>query len=387
MNHYENNKNLDHAKKLALSISSEGAFQQSNLALNWIGIANAGTNDSETVAIWANDSRINTGCITLEFASELSAFLERVEQESVDRFILCIDSAGVALAQSWKAMKATAKLIKQLLNLRLHNNVSTIAILGQEVGCYGGAYLLASGFQYVLGYKAGSYGVSGKKVIEHLNPSSNDMNALFYLAPYRVLNQEVFALLSESVTEQRDRLLTLQSKPLNRNTLIAEYNALKTCFLEDKCALVTSPTKPENNNQVLGFKETTQVGCDELFGFIEQLIPYLKEIEAHPLTSNNTVLPVIMGNCEQQFSFLNEQRGFSRYLSLCMKLLRYLSACGHPIRIKVDKRGSGATFIALSLMADVLIIEEGSYIFPLPDKAVSLLTHKALLTGNEWRSS
>ena len=388
------NANQAQAEKLALSISPDGQFERSDISFSWIGHHN-----NETTAIWANDSRISHGCITAELADELTTFLTKAENDSVTRIILCIDSAGIDLKQSWRAMKATAKLIKRLLHLRTKHAIATIAILGTEVGCYGGAYLLASSCQYVLGYPQGRSGVSGEKVIQHLNPSNNHLNSLFYSAPFRVMNKEVFALLPASMMQQRDLILTLQHQPLTQQSLMAEFKELEACYLEDQYAALTpaclpaqspelsptqSPSKTQTSKSTLGFQEATEIGCSELFGFIEQLLPYLTDHSGHKSALTLNKLPLIMGNCEQQFSFLNEQKGYSRYLGLCMKLLRYLSESGVRVRVKVNKRGNGAAFIALSLMADIIIIKEGSSIYPLPDKAITLLTHTNTLKGNEW---
>ncbi|MCP4596377.1 carboxyl transferase domain-containing protein [Neptuniibacter sp.] len=363
------NPNLLKAHALAFSIANQHQMFVAESSANWF-VENA----EQKVAIWANDSSINTGCINPELAGELSKFLDKAATEQVERIILFIDSAGVQLEQGWRSMKHTAKLIKQLLNLRIHSQITTIAVLGDSVGCFGGAYLVAASCQYTLGSKNGLCGVSGRKVIEHLDSEKDDINRLFYKAPYRLINQELFCILPEPLEERRNLLLMLEHHPLTGEELRQEYAALKTSADEDHSALATYRSRPKH--KTLGFPEAEEIGCDGLLNFANQLLDYLE---------NENSLPMFMGNCEQEFSFINEQRGFSRYLALTMKLLRYLSEQGKRVRIKVDQRGSGATFIAVSLMADTLIIEEGSCIYPLPLEAMSLFVHTTLPQGSEWR--
>lgn len=368
------NSNLTHLRQLATSFSGDGCFQGTDSSLSWFGV-----NSDEPIAIWANNSSLTHGCITPELAEELDRFLDLAEQRGSERIILLLDSAGVALNVGWEAMRQVSRLIKRLLALRIDSQVATIAVLGDKVGCFGGAFLLASSCQYVVAQADTECGVSGQKVINHLNPNGLDIsvNRLFYQTSYRLLNGEVFTVMPEPIDQQCHLLQMLKPHTLNADEVRADYKHLCAVTEEDRLALDLSEADYATGSY--GFADAQHVGCDELLAFISELMPYLEK----PADSR---LPIIMGNCEQAFSFLNEQRGFSRYLNLCMKLLRYLSAQGHKIRVKVDQRGHGASFIALSMMADTLIIEEGSHIIPLPLQAVDLFLPSMLLTGHEWRS-
>lgn len=365
------NTNLLKGHELALSISQDSQYSKDKSSSSWFvfqGDAN--------IAIWANDSSVANGCITAQLAGELSHFLNKAIASSAERVILFLDSAGVELSQGWQAMKHAASLIKQLLNIRIKHAITTIAVLGDTIGCYGGAFLVASTCQYIIGTKKGLCGVSGRKVIEHLNHTKEEMSRLFYQAEYRLINQELFCILPDLQEERRNLLLMLEHHPLTRNELQQEFAALQASTKQDHLALQDKSYEVVHANNLLGFPQSKATGCDELFYFAEQLMPYL---------DSGSELPLIMGNCEQAFSFMNEQRGFSRYLSLCIKLLRYLSEQGREVSIKVDQQGSGATFIAVPMMADNLIIEDGSLIHPLPVEAMDLFIGQRSVKGDEWK--
>lgn len=365
------NKNLERLTRLALSFSSCGHFTDAAHSSSWFG-----GNADEKIAIWANNSNIQHGCITPDLALELEAFLLQTETEQTERIILCLDSAGVALSVGWAAMRQVASLIKTLLEIRLTGRATTIALLGEQVGCFGGAFLLAGSCQYVLASRHTQCGVSGPKVIEHLNPNGlePEANRLFYQSSYRLLNGEVFAVLPNQLEEQKALLLMLERHPLSVEEVLAEFNQLGAISKEDAAALALPPAQYKRGS--FGFPDTQAVGCDELLAFSADLIPFLNR--------STTQLPTMMGNCEQAFSFINEQRGFSRFLVLTMKILRLLSHQGHKIRIRVNQRGHGASFIALTMMADMLIIEEGSHITPLPTQVVEMFLPDQVLTGQEW---
>lgn len=365
------NTNLLKGRELALSISQNSQYSKEESSSSWF-VSQGDAN----IAIWANDSSIANGCITAQLADELSNFLNKAIASSAERVILFLDSAGVELSQGWRAMKHAASLIKQLLSIRIKHAITTVAVLGDTMGCYGGAFLVASTCQYIIGTKDGLCGVSGRKVIEHLDHATEEMNRLFYQAEYRLINQELFCILPDPQEERRNLLLMLEHHPLTRDELQQEFTTLQTSAKKDRLALQDKTYEVVPANNLLGFPQSKATGCDELLYFIEQLMPYL---------DSDSELPLIMGNCEQEFSFINEQKGFSRYLSLCIKLLRYLSEQGRKVSIKVDQQGSGATFIAVSMMADNLIIEDGSLIHPLPVKAMNLFIDQQSIKGDEWK--
>ncbi|WP_299182926.1 hypothetical protein [uncultured Neptuniibacter sp.] len=365
--------NLQRAKQLALSISDKGLFHDAGNSSTWFGQ----TSDGEQVMIWANNATISAGCLTLDLAEELNRAIDYAEEHSTKRLVLCLDSAGVDLNNGWQVMQQTAALIKRLLQLQINTQTTTIAVLGDSVGCYGGALLTASSCEYVLAADNTQCGVSGAKVIATLNNIPTEDHYPYYAATYRWVNKELFCILPKQIEEQRNLLLSLPYKTLDTTSIKLEIAQLIQHTAEDEASIaIPVNQKLEADSPSLGFPESSFVGCDELLEFILRLERYL---------DSEVTVPIIDGNCDQAFSFLNEQRGFSRYLSCCMRLMRLLSAQGKTLQVKVSAGGSGATFIALSLMADELSLGENCKIYPLPADAVSLFFPDHSLTGAEWK--
>lgn len=366
--------NLKRAEQVANLADPRADCTRGSSSYSWIA-----RTENETVAIWANDPEKKAGTLTQNFYEDLKQFLDLVSSTDCNRVILFIDSAGVALDDGWQGMTFCADLIKRLLKLSIHSNIPTIAVLGEQMGCYGGAYLIASACEYVIGSPDGRYGVSGKRVIEQVSGSRVETSYLFYQASYRLLNKELFCLLPQQKQQSLKLLLMLNKRALNKAHLLQDIKLLVQDTEEDYLALTALsgnqlPTVQQTES--LGFEEPCPIGCDELLEFIRQLAIYL---------DNEDEVPVIKGNCMQAFSFVNEQRGFSRYLALCMKLIRYLAETGRTIRIEVDNSGTGATFIALTMMADQLDLKTTSRVYPLPPDVVEQFVPGQTLNGQEWR--
>ena len=376
--------NLTRAAQLADRLLSLEAKQLQSRSASWLGMS---VDQHQRVAIWANRPEHKAGSIDGTLGDELLAFLADAEAAKVDRIILCLDSAGVSLTDDWQGMQRCAAVIKALHRLNIRSQIVTVAVLGEEVGCFGGALLIAGACQYQLGSVNGRYGVSGSRVIAQLTGETRSPEPFYYRAVYRLLNTELSAILPDNPVQVMSLLLTLPVNPMTLSGLRQRWDGLLQKSAEDHAALINSglfsagvSLADAEQTDVLGFAGTQALGCDELLAFCDQLLSRLEASES---------LPVLSGDAVQQFSLSNEQRGFSAYLSLTSAILRYAAERQPPLTVKVEQVGSGATFIALSLMADELVLEKHARIYSLPPAVIEQFTgrpERETRQGVDWKT-
>ncbi|MBE9399034.1 hypothetical protein IOQ59_17380 [Pontibacterium sp. N1Y112] len=376
--------NLTRATQLADRLLSLEAKQLKPRSASWQGVSG---DQPQRVAIWANRPEHKAGSIDGTLGDELLAFLADAEAAKVDRIILCLDSAGVSLTDDWQGMQRCAAVIKALHRLNIRSQIVTVAVLGEEVGCFGGALLIAGACQYQLGSVNGQYGVSGTRVITQLTGETLHQEPFYYSAIYRLLNTELSALLPDNPVQVMNLLLALPVNPMTLLGLRQRLDGLLQKSAEDHAALINSghfsagvPQADAEQTDALGFSGTQALGCDELLAFCDQLLSRLEASES---------LPVLSGDAVQQFSLSNEQQGFSTYLSLTSAILRYAAERQPPLTVKVEQVGSGATFIALSLMADELVLEKHARIYSLPPAVIEQFTGRPELEtrqGVDWKT-
>lgn len=377
--------NLTRAAQLADRLQSLEAKQLNPRSASWLGMSEG--DQPQRIAVWANRQEHRAGSIDGALGDELLAFLADAEAAKVDRIVLCLDSAGVSLKDDWQGMQRCAAAIKALHRLNIHTRIVTVAVLGEKVGCFGGALLIAGACQYQLGSVNGQYGVSGSRVIAQLTGEKLSQTPFYYSAVYRLLNAELSALLPDDPMQVMNLLLRLPVNPITLLGLRQRLDDLLQKSAEDHAALIDSglfsagvTLADAEQTDALGFAGTQALGCDELLAFCDQL---LSRQEA------NETLPALSGDAVQQFSLLNEQRGFSACLSLTAAILRYAAERQPPLTVKVEQVGSGATFIAMSLMADELVLEKHVRIYSLPPTVIEQFTGKLATEccyGVDWQA-
>lgn len=307
-----------------------------------------GIGGSIKYGVWCNNPFIHAGSFDSHSTAELNRFLTLCNEHKVDTVILFIDSAGVSLKDFRNGMEGVAQAIKLIHHINFQPDRKTIAIIGDTRGCFGGALLIAGACQYQIAEAHARIGVSGPQVIESITRVSCNEYRDVYSAKHRLNTGEI----SHILTEQDLLLMVSGLPPLQLNL----------SFLQ---TLIRSLSGAVNTDR-------------PLLGFDGQVISLadLKETSACLL---NTPLSHIClkGNAEQPFAFENENKGFSRYLKAMAATIRYRVESGMKIDIQVSAKGSGATFIAFSMMGSQLTIEPDATVIALPQAAINRILPKA----------
>lgn len=317
---------LDVMHETHLSNSSQAAF---------------GTRDGVKYALWCNNPHISAGSFDTQTATELNHFLEFCLEHDVETIILFIDSAGVSLRDPQSGMAGVAQSIKQIHRLNIRQGCKTVSILGETRGCFGGALLIAGACQYQIAHPDALIGVSGPQVIESITGVPRQEYMTVYSADYRLGTGEISHLLTEQ--NLLNRVSALPPRQLDLSFLYSLINSLAG--------------KSVCNQRPSGFENKPISLAD------------LKEAAAGLLHSHANILN-LKGNAEQPFSFENERNGFSLYLKALAATLRYRVETGLQVNINVTSQGSGATFIAFSMMGSQLKIAPEAKVRALPQVAV-----------------
>ncbi len=317
---------LDVMHETHLSDSSRSAF---------------GTRDSIKYALWCNNPHVGAGSFDTQAATNLNRFLQFCLEHEVETVILFIDSAGVSLKDPENGMAGVAQAIKLIHRLNMRPGCKTVSVIGETRGCFGGALLIAGACQYQLAHPCALIGVSGPQVIESITGESRQGHMAVYTADYRLSTGEVSHLLTDQCL--LNQVAALPARRLDFSFLSSFIDALP-----DQGASTASCSGFDNEPISLGD---------------------LKETAAGLLHSHASVLH-LKGNAEQPFSFENERNGFSRYLKALAATLRYRVETGLQIDISVTAQGSGATFIAFSMMGSHLRIAPEAQVRALPQVAV-----------------
>lgn len=230
--------NLKRAALLADCLRCIDTKQLNSRSASWVGMSCG--EQPQRIAIWANRAEHRAGSIDAVLGDELLGFLNTVVTADVDRVVLCLDSAGVSLTDDWQGMQRCAAVIKALHRLNLHTETVTVAVLGDAVGCFGGALLIAGACQYQLGSRNGHYGVSGSRVITQLTGESVSQAPFCYSAVYRLLNAELTALLPDNPVQVMSVLLALPVNPTTLTSLRQRLDFLLQKTIEDDAALIDS---------------------------------------------------------------------------------------------------------------------------------------------------
>ncbi len=385
-------QNLHRASLLAASLDRIEQRSVGDRSVCWIGQYDGQDGDtSQRIALWANRPESQGGAIGIHLGQELPSFLEDAQAAGVERIVLFLDSAGVSMYESWRGMQYCADVVKALHKINQRNDIVTIAVLGEEIGCYGGALLIAGACQYQLASLNGRYGVSGSRVIHQVTGQPHDSKHSYppcYWATARLVNSELTGLLPDTVDALKDQLLSLSLEQTTLPSLRKRLDFLKQKSkeamesIDDHIPAATGVTMAQNPAQDKpGFAGDTAVGCDALLAFCEYV---LDELEA------GRQLPVLAGDAVQEFSLANEIRGFSACLSLTAALLRYAAEQQPSLRVEVSEVGCGAAFIALSLMADDISIDESARIYSLPPAVIEAFTGTPLeevVEGINWHEA
>lgn len=368
-------QNLKRASQLAATLDQIDQRSVGDRSVCWIGRYDTAEGGEPTrIALWANRPESQGGAIGIHLGQELPSFLDDARTADVDYLVLFLDSAGVSMYENWQGMQRCAEMIKQLHDINMNTDICTVAVLGEEIGCYGGALLIAGACQYQLASLNGRYGVSGSRVINHVtgdHAGERRPEPFCYWATYRLLNGELSSPLASTVDGLREQLLGLETQPLTLDYLRQRLSFLKQKLLEDNETL--NQTLPAGTGVDMGsassegqpgFSGDKAIGCEDLLDFCDFIV---QELDA------GRQLPVLAGDAVQQFSLANEIRGFSACLSLTAALLR-LAAQQHPLTAEVNEVGSGAAFIALSLMADDVRMADDARVYSLPPMVIEAFT-------------
>ncbi|GAA0702574.1 hypothetical protein GCM10009104_34920 [Marinobacterium maritimum] len=300
-----------------------------------------GTLNNIKYALWCNNPHISAGSFDTQAATDLNRFLLLCIEHEVETVILFIDSAGVSLKDPQNGMAGVAQAIKLIHRLNMRPGCKTVSVIGETRGCFGGALLIAGACQYQIAHPCALIGVSGPQVIESITGESRQGHMAIYTAAYRLSTGEVSHLLTDQC--------------LLNQVAILPTRRLDFSFL---CSLIDAlPGQGACNRSSSGFdNEPISLGD-------------LKETAAGLLHAQAGVL-YLKGNAEQPFSFENERNGFSRYLKALAATLRYRVETGLQVDISVTAQGSGATFIAFSMMGSHLRIAPEAQVRALPQVAV-----------------
>ncbi|GAB0152924.1 hypothetical protein MnBA_23240 [Marinobacterium sp. BA1] len=300
-----------------------------------------GSKGSCTFALWCNNPYVQAGSFDTHSAADLNRFLNLCTDYDVNTVVLFIDSAGVSLKDPKNGMEGVAQSIKMIHHINVQPDRKTVSIIGDTRGCFGGALLIASACQYQIADANARIGVSGPQVIESITQVSRHAYADVYSAQYRLNNSEI----SHILTDQNLLRLVSELPPLQLNT----------SFLQ---ALINSlPCGQESEVDPIGFDQQVI----DLAALKETAASFLNTPKASAC---------LKGNAEQPFAFENEAKGFSRYLKALAATMRYRVESGMQIEINVTTRGSGATFIAFSMMGSTLEIAPDATVTALPQAAI-----------------
>lgn len=315
---------------------------------------------SESVAIWQNNAAYKAGTFDQETGRSLQNFLHNCSESGSTLVIICLDSAGVSLNQPKDGMESVADSIRSIHRLNMIKGIRTVALLGAERGCFGGAFLVAGACQYRFAEPQTMSGVSGPKVIEALTNKPVEPGS--YCVKHRIETGELDGV-TPPPRELIDALYGLPARSLNRSLLETSFRKLTDHHLSRFPANQTSsgPSDPFPGYALEGQKPFSLHDLYLLLAFLMGPEPTQTEI-------------VLKGNTIQPFDSDNEKAGFSLYLNLLVSTMVYLSATGHKITVEVDGPACGATFIAFSMMAGTLRLLPGAEVDALPSAAVEAIT-------------
>ncbi len=312
------------------------------------------------VAIWANNPRHMAGTIGRELGDELDDFFDLISTSDPKVIILCLDSAGVDLNQARDGMYAVARAIKRMHHFNSLPGRLSIAFIGDERGCFGGALMLAGACQYRYANPEAAVGVSGCKLIARVTGTAAEDFKHLYTTDHRISTGEIDGLYDPGSKGIAD-FMQLPPRQLTREGLRERLSTLgQRLHNEDHfnaCNQVTGTSWG-------GFADPHPLTLTELYSAARWLLDY-------PEANARLALK---GNAVQAFSFSNEQLGFSTFLALLSATLCLLSEQGVHISITADQQGSGATFIAFTMMADQLLLTPEARVEALPQKAVAALS-------------
>lgn len=305
---------------------------------------------SEGIGIWSNNPERLAGSFDQQLGKELCNFLDECLRLKCHTIMLFLDSGGVSLKEPWQGMQGVAQAIKKIHHINCMNGTKTISLFGTKWGVFGGALLLAGACQYSYAEEQTLCGVSGPKVIAALTGQSYKENLNLYRTSHRLKTGEI------------DYLTPPASE------LLSEISALPCRTL----------TKVDIQRRLSNLGDIANKARHN--GWIDlPAVPSLKNLqeaaaELIELFSYKKVIPELSGNLQQPFSFSNECLGFSRYLGTLAATIRYIVENGGDISIRVNGHGSGATFIAFSMMASKMQLEPGTQIDALPPSAIQAIT-------------
>jgi len=128
-------------------------------------VTGIGKLNGNTVFMAAQQGAFDGGSIGEVQAAKLVGLLKRAQRDKPAAVIFAFDSGGVRLHEANIGLIAVAELVRAVLDTR-SAGIPCIAMIGGNVGCYGGASIAAKCFDHVIMSERGRLGVSGPIVIE-----------------------------------------------------------------------------------------------------------------------------------------------------------------------------------------------------------------------------
>ncbi len=215
----------------------------------------------------AQQGKFDGGSIGEIHAAKITGLLKRAKRDKPDGVIVAFDSGGVRLHEANIGLIGVAEIIRAVLDVRTAE-IPCIALVGGQIGCYGGASLTAPCFDYIVMNERGRTGVSGPMVIEtNLGVEeldSQDKSLVWHIfgGKHRFAMGDADVFVDDDISAFRDAAADLLKKPrkINLRTMEAEQKRLsirlgkfgkcskpeqiwKKCGITDPCKISMAETR------------------------------------------------------------------------------------------------------------------------------------------------
>ena len=121
--------------------------------------------DGKKVFVFAQEGKFRGGSLGEVHASKIVGLLKRAQRDKPVAVIGLFDSGGVRLEEANAGEIGATEIIRAILDVR-DAGVPVIGLIGGSCGCFGGASIISSCCDVLIGSEEGRLSVSGPEVIE-----------------------------------------------------------------------------------------------------------------------------------------------------------------------------------------------------------------------------
>jgi malonate decarboxylase beta subunit len=173
------------------------------------------------------------GAVGEVHGAKITGLFERAIDEKPAGVLLLLESGGVRLHEANAGLIAVSEIMRAVLDARV-SGIAVIALVGSNVGCFGGMGLIASCCDTIVMSEEGRLGMSGPEVIETKHGveeyDSRDRALVWRTSggKHRYLCGDAGVLVDDDIAAFRDAAIAAldRRRPLTLDAMLAEQAAL-----------------------------------------------------------------------------------------------------------------------------------------------------------------